>query len=550
MNPTMTIPATPADIPTTYPTFADFLIRHRERVEPLEAEVSDAWWQANINSTPEIEERAAEAQKRLTRLYADRAAFGYLRSLDTSGLSEDDRRQYNLLLNAFTGNQMDDTVIEELVDTEKRVESKYNNFRPLLHGEPTGDNALRDILRLSDDTPLRREAWEATKEIGPEVEADVLRLVTLRNQEARRLGYTDYYEMALALQEQNAGDLFALLDEVERQTDPLWQDYKKCLDAELSTRFGIPVEELRPWHYADPFFQEAPPGTVDLDRFFKDRNLEELTRTFFAAVGLDVTDILGRSDLYERENKSQHAFCIHVGRYEDVRVLCNCTGSERWMGTMLHEFGHAVYDKRIGLADDLPFFLRDVAHTLTTEAIAMLFGRLSRNAAWLTHYAGVPADEAETVAASAAEEQRSQLLVFARWVLVMTHFEREMYRDPTQNLNRLWWQMVARYQGITPPENRDAPDWAAKLHLALAPIYYHNYLMGEMLASQLLEYIRANILPSGSDDMALVTSPAVGQYLTEKIFAPGARLPWNELIAQATGEPLNPAHFVHHLSHP
>jgi peptidyl-dipeptidase A len=227
------------------------------------------------------------------------------------------------------------------------------------------------------------------------------------------------------------------------------------------------------------------------------------------------------------------------------------------MGTMLHEFGHAVYDKRIGLADDLPFFLRDVAHTLTTEAIAMLFGRLSRNAAWLTHYAGVPADEAETVAASAAEEQRSQLLVFARWVLVMTHFEREMYRDPTQNLNRLWWQMVSRYQGITPPgenlfsgENRDAPDWAAKLHLALAPIYYHNYLMGEMLASQLLEYIRANVLPTGGDDMALVTSPAVGQYLTEKVFAPGACLPWNELITQATGEPLNPAHFVHHLSHP
>jgi peptidyl-dipeptidase A len=54
---------------------------------------------------------------------------------------------------------------------------------------------------------------------------------------------------------------------------------------------------------------------------------------------------------------------------------------------MLHEFGHAVYDKYLG--DDLPFFLRETAHTLTTEAVAMLMGRFSRNAAWLERYAGL-----------------------------------------------------------------------------------------------------------------------------------------------------------------
>ena len=37
------------------------------------------------------------------------------------------------------------------------------------------------------------------------------------------------------------------------------------------------------------------------------------------------------------------------------------------------------------------------------------------------------------------------------------------------------------------------PDWATKIHIALYPCYYHNYLLGELLASQLHYYIAANI---------------------------------------------------------
>ena len=32
-----------------------------------------------------------------------------------------------------------------------------------------------------------------------------------------------------------------------------------------------------PWHYADPFFQEAPAAEVDLDPFYAARDLEALT---------------------------------------------------------------------------------------------------------------------------------------------------------------------------------------------------------------------------------------------------------------------------------
>ena len=79
--------------------------------------------------------------------------------------------------------------------------------------------------------------------------------------------------------------------------------------------------------------------------------------------------------------------------------------------------------------------------------------------------------------------------MFARWVQVMVRFERALYADPERDLDRLWWDLVERYQRVKRPEGRRAPDWAAKIHLATAPVYYHAYLMGECTASQLHRHV-------------------------------------------------------------
>ena len=50
---------------------------------------------------------------------------------------------------------------------------------------------------------------------------------------------------------------------------------------------------------------------------------------------------------------------------------------------------------------------------------------------------------------------------------------------------RRWWELVERFQLVAPPAGRRAPDWAAKIHIACAPVYYHTYLYGQIVASQL-----------------------------------------------------------------
>src|SRR5262249_42014890 len=137
--------------------------------------------------------------------------------------------------------------------------------------------------------------------------------------------------------------------------------------------------------------------------------------------------------------------------------------------------------------------------------------------------------------------RRAGLLVFARWVLVMTTFERRLYADPDGDLDTLWWDLVEQYQQVRRPDGRSAPDWASKIHLAAAPVYYQNYLYGELFASQLHAALPARA--GGPVDRA-----AAGALLVDDVFAPGASLRWDALVERATGEPLSAAHLARQLA--
>ena len=111
-------------------------------------------------------------------------------------------------------------------------------------------------------------------------------------------------------------------------------------------------------------------------------DIQRICREFYAAIGLPIDDVLARSDLYEKPGKSPHAFCTDIDREGDVRVLANIRPTEYWMGTMLHELGHAVYSSK-NIPAELPWTLRTDAHIMCTEGVAMMFERFSKSADWL-----------------------------------------------------------------------------------------------------------------------------------------------------------------------
>jgi peptidyl-dipeptidase A len=505
-----------------------------DRLRPLSVDVSHAWWDANVDSTDAHQARRVEAELALSEVLSDTELFGGIRAAldqEPDGLV---RRRLELLHDAFLPRQVEARLRARVIELEASVESRYSRHRGVVGGRPVSDNEIKRILRTSDDVVLRQEAWEASKTVGAAVADDVRELARLRNEAARSLGHRDWFALSVATSEMDEAKLLATLDEADGVTAGPFAAWKDAVDVRLGERFGLAVGDLRPWHYADPFFQEVPvEGGVDLDPYLAGADLVELTRRTYDGLGLDVDPILQRSDLFPRDGKCQHAFCLDLDRAGDIRVLANVVPDQYWMDTMLHELGHGVYDA--GFDADLPWLLRD-CHLVVTEGIAILMGRQASEPDWLQHVAGVAGAEAADLARALRAARAAELAVFTRWVLVMTNFERSLYGDPDGDLDACWWDLVERYQLVQRPDGRAAPDWAAKIHVALAPVYYHTYLYGQLVASQLAETLEREC-------GGIVGRPGAGQLLADRVFRPGLSLRWDRLVERATGTPLSAAAF-------
>ncbi|WP_306009257.1 M2 family metallopeptidase [Bacillus sp. MMSF_3328] len=518
-------------------TAEQFLQKQNEALQKLQKKRAEASWKASTTGEDEWNRKTAEAQTEVSLYLSDSERFQEVKEFLESGeLKQLEQRQLQLLKNSMVKNQLDADVLKELSERSSELVGVFNTYRAVLDGREVSENDIRKILTDSKDNELRERAWHASKTIGSKVEKKLIDLVKLRNQTAMKLGYRNFHEMSFELQELDRDVIFAIFDELKKISDEPFHQLKREMDEEIAERLSISIDEIRPWHYADPFFQEAPPSkALNLDSYYEGKNLEELTAATFASMGMEIGDMLENSDLYPREKKNQHAFCTDIDRGGDVRVLCNNSSSDYWSTTMLHEFGHAVYFKYIDR--DLPFLLRAPAHTLTTEAIAMLYGRMGRNPEWLGKFLGINEQELKELAGELKLALRRQMLISARWFITFSLFEKELYENPDQDLNRLWWKIVKEVQFLNPPGNQDIPHWAAKIHFTLVPVYYQNYLLGELTTSQLEQHIKKNLKGD-------ILSKEAGSYLLEEFFKPGAALHWNEKIEKATGEKLNPQHFI------
>jgi len=528
---------------------ANFIDQHVFKVEPLMREANLASWAAAVTGKEEAYGRAAELQFQLEKIYTNRDDFLKLKGWEDSGQVREPllARHIKVLYLAYLGNQIPEELLKKIVDKGTEAEKIFSTFRGRVDGKEVTMNDIILVLQKSTDSAERKKYWEAQKEAGRAVEATLKEVVRLRNRAAKVLGFPNYFVMSLILREQDEGELLKLFDELDSLTRQPFASVKKEVDQYLARRFSIKPQEVSPWHYGDPFFQEAPDiYGVELDRWYQKADILPLCQRFYRGIGLPVEEILQRSDLYEKKGKNPHAFTTDIDRKGDVRVLANIKSDERWMGTMLHELGHGVYDKYMDRS--LPFILRSPAHSFTTEAVAMMFERMSKNPWWIQEMLGLTDNQRMEFQDAARKLARLQGLVFSRWTQVMFRFERELYRNPEQNLNRLWWDLVERYQMVSRPEGREAPDYAAKIHFCIAPVYYHNYQMGELLASQLHHYIVTHIL-KGADvkSATYIGQKEVGEYLKEKVFALGATLPWNEMIKKATGEPLTARYFAEQI---
>ncbi len=519
----------------------EFLEKQNKEIKEIQKKAYELYFDAIITGKDELYKEYEKYAVKIEEFFHNKENFEKINRFLNEKIEDIMvKRQLELLHKAYLGSQGDINLLKKILEKSTEVEKNFNLFRAEINGKKLTDNEIKDILKKETDSGKLKQAWEASKKQGKIVEKQVIEIIKLRNELAKSLGYENYFKMSLELNEQKEEEIDRIFYDLEEKTNIPFEEIKNEVDNALSKRYNLEVSELKPWHYHDLFFQEAPEiYEVNFDKFYKDDVIEKAVK-FYSRIGFDVKPILDKSDLYEKPGKYQHACCIDIDNSGDVRIIQNTKNDEKWMDTTLHELGHGIYDKNFN--PEFPFLLRSHAHTFITEAIALLFGRNSKNSNFIKNYCGIDENEIEKVSELGRKQLKLREIVFSRWCQVMYHFEKELYKNPEQDLNKLWWDLTKKYQKID--FFRDEPDWASKIHLVGAPVYYHNYMLGEVFASQLQSYIVKNILNQEDVKNPDYNNEKVSQFLKENLFKYGRLYRWDETVKKATNEELTIKYFI------
>ena len=486
-------------------------------LEPLVQAQMLADWESAIDASDANEQQLVEASKRVDAVLSEPERYARLVEADGSGAADGElARRVRLARLTSEAGQRDRALADRIIEAEARLGSLFSRHRGRIAGREVNDNEIAKIMRESTDRAERRAAWDASKSIGPQAAPGVRELAHLRNEAARALGYRDHFEFSLTLEELDEDWLMTLLDELDVRLAGTWEREKAAIDDDQRARLGLAAGRAAA---ALGLRRRVLPGRPDDAPATRSRRR---SRTSIPSRSRAPTS--GRSATTSTACSSA-ATSIRATARTSTRsaptstaaTTCACSPTasraSRWLGTMVHELGHAVYD--LAIDPELPWILRQPAHTFTTEAIAMLHGRLVRDETFLERFARI--DPAIARDARNIAMQRRELLVFVPWVQVMTRFERELYRDPDQDLGAVWWQLVERYQRIAPPGGP-----AARRLGLQAPRRAGAGLLPELPAGR--DHGVAARLGAGARDRRpspAVAPAAAGEFLREHFMRPG-----------------------------
>jgi peptidyl-dipeptidase A len=454
-------------------------------------------------------------------------------------------------------------VVARRVEAEARQSSIMDGYTfcavPTRHGvcpEPITANQIDNVLAHSRDLSQRLRVWTASKEIGRPLKPGLVELVKLRNQVARELGYRSYFALQVADYGMTVGEMMQLLDDTLAATKPLFDQLHCFAKYELAARFHRPPPRLIPAHWLGNRWAQVWPGLIDsasLDPLFRGATAESIVKSaenFYVSLGFPrlPATFWERSDLYPvppgvARKKNTHASAWDIDRSGDVRSLMSVEPNEEWFGAAHHELGHIYYFLSYD-RPEVPYLLREGANRAFHEAIGELAKLASQQTPYLVKVGVMPEAKRPDPTAWLLQSALDSVVFMAFSAGTMSHFEHFLYEQelPPAEWQGKWWEDVANFQGVVPPNGRDDPalcDACTKTHINDDPAQYYDYALATLIKFQLHDHICSKILQQDPRACDYSDSQAVGDFL-KGILSLGATRDWRDVIREATGEPISP----------
>ncbi|PWW03214.1 peptidyl-dipeptidase A [Paenibacillus cellulosilyticus] len=494
----------------------------------------DALWQVMITGDAHwADEHAEREQTYLNRLTTPLLTEYVIQGLHSAASDEIIHRQLTILNREMREYGNDPILEQQILELWNRLHYRISTFRAPIDGASLSNRQISTLLNTQRDSAYRKRIWEAGMRLGEEIAPGLLELVNLRNQVARAQGFDNYFLMKLELQGIAMEELDESIVKLREGLDPSYRQLKDELDANVAKKLTISSSKIEAWHYQALMLQRYPARQSacnwDINKIIT--GIVNWLRP--SCDGID--QLISKADLLGRVGKSQANCCLNVDRKKDIRLMCNLSGDTEGLRLLLHELGHAFYE--CGLDESLPFILRQPAHPFLSEAVALLFERMSVETEWLKEIGVVSPDLVDDSLQKA--ELRRNLLMKLYATIAIVEFEKELYHNPTSHLNDTWWYILENVQRIRRPDNWDYPYWAANAHLTTLPVYYYNYLWGEAAASQLQHSLQ--------DQFQSEFSKCSLDWLRNRLAKPGSLRDWAALLNEVSGTPLNMRYLIEDL---
>ncbi len=180
-----------------------FLDKYLAEYAKLEKVHTLGYWKAANSGKKEDFDAAAAAELELKKLHSDKGHYEKIQELRKHEKDLEPLTARSLMVAelAFKGNQLSPEVLEELVKKSSEIEQIFNTFRAELNGEKQTNNDMLTALGKENKTAARQELWGGLKQVGGAVGPKLVELAKLRNKAAESLGYKNYWDMQIRLQE-------------------------------------------------------------------------------------------------------------------------------------------------------------------------------------------------------------------------------------------------------------------------------------------------------------------------------------------------------------
>ena len=471
-------------------------------------------------------------------VFTDEEDFDLLKKLKHSGLITDSllSRQLTYLYHLFVGSQIGSDKYKKLLESQVKLSQSSGTLRYPIDDKIYNAQQLDSLRENSGDNQLLGKITKAYQREAQKTAPEIIRLVKNRNEIAIALGLPDYYHVQFESKDISVEKVKALIDEIALMTGGPYLEAKEVIDKKLAKRFRIKVEELRPWHYNDVNKSYLPQRfTLTLDSLLCSSEPVKRAACFFDGIGLNIQSVIEKSEL---ENGTITSM-VNIDFRNDIRMIGHITDTFGGLTEIMHLGGHAAHYTNI--SEDIPYLLQS-PNLIVAEGVARYFENLAYDRKWLGEVAAFDEKADKEVGLIMQHFWEVDRLFRIRKQMVKADFEREIYSNPDQDLDRLWSELNYKYLGIRYPDEKGACFWATDKYLTSLPCYIQNYILADIVAAQLKHAIDSRVLDGGS--LKICNNKKVGEYLITNLFRYGDMVSWEKLIEKSTGEPLRAQYYV------